>query len=367
MISMSHPLITQVVWKLDRGGTERMVFALATQLPRHGFRVRVVAAGGGGVMEDEFRAAHIPLTIGPAVDALHRLETVRFLRHELRAHWPSVWHTHLGGDVWGGLAARLEGVHPWVSTVHDVQHQPFLKGVMRGRALRAADHVVCISDTVRRHLASTYERTRDVSVIRLGVEHVENVRLTFVERRLQRFVVIGRLVPEKRVDLLIQALSAIQEPWQLDVVGDGPDRARLEEMVCTLRVRPRVHFAGSVADVRPFLASADVCLFASREEGQGMVVLEAAAAGVPVIANDLPVLHELFDEYSMTFVPQGADVRVWTETIQTVMYAPMEAKTRAQEAQAIVRKHFSIERMVREYVTLYHAMIDKQYAHSPCK
>ncbi len=354
---MSHPLITQVLWTLDRGGVERMVFELAKRLPEHGFRIRVVVAGGGGVMDDEFRAAHIPLALGPAVGQWQRGQTLRFLRRELRAHYPSVWHTHLGGDVWGGLAARLEGVHPWIATVHDVQHQSFLKGVMRGRALRAADQVVCVSDAVRRHLASTYERTRDVSVIRLGVESHENSRPTSVERRLQRFVVVGRLVPDKRVQVLIEALAAIREPWALCVVGDGVERGRLETLVHTLKLRPRVHFAGSVADVRPFLLEADACLFASREEGQGLAVLEAAAAGIPVITSDLPALRELFDEYSMMFVPNNADARLWTEAIQTTMYAPREAQVRAHEAQTIVRKRCSIERMVKEYVELYSKLI----------
>lgn len=337
-----------------------MVFALAKRLPRYGFRVRVVAAGGGGVMEDEFRAAEIPLAVGPAVGPSRRFETVRFLRRELRAHWPSAWHTHLGGDVWGGLAARLEGVHPWVSTVHDVQHHSFLKRVMRGRALRAADQVVCISEYVRQHLTRVYDRERDVRVIRLGVPHVEDLRPPFVERRLQRFVVVGRLVADKRVDVLIQALSMIQEPWHLEVVGDGPERGRLEEMVRTLHLRPRVHFAGSIADPQPFLLSADACLFASREEGQGMVILEAAAAGLPVLTSELPVLRELFDEHSMMFVPRDGQVDAWRNAIQEIMYAPREAHRRAEEARAIVYKECSMERMVSAYAALYH----QTYAHS---
>ncbi len=361
---MSLPLVTQVLWKLDRGGAERMVLELATRLPRYGFRVRVVAAGGGGVMEEDFRAAHVPLTIGPAIGPRGRLETLRFLKREVHAHWPNVWHTHLGGDVWGGMVARWEGIHPWISTVHDVQPQSLLKGVMRGRALRAADRVVCISEYVRRYLAGTHGRERDVDVIRLGVERVDSAHSVPLQRRLQRFLVVGRLVPGKRIHLLIQALSALREPWELDIVGDGPERGRLEELVRTLQLRPRVHFVGSVADVRPFLASADAFLFASEEEGQGLAVLEAVAAGLPVLATDLPVLRELFDEYSMTVVPRDAGVSTWTEAVQELMYAPAEAEARAREAQAIVRKHCSIERMVSAYAALYHEMIRTPYAHS---
>ncbi len=351
-----QPLITQVLWTLNRGGAERMVFELAKRLPAHGFRVRVVAAGGGGVMEKDFREAHIPLHILPAAPTHARRRTLQALRRELRGHWPNVLHTHLGGDIWAGMVAMQEGIHPWLATIHDVQRHPWFKHWLRGRALGRADEVVCISNFVQKHVAATYGRVKSTQVIRLGVD-IGRVRRPLPVQRLQRFVVIGRLVADKRVDMLIQALSAIQEAWHLDIVGTGPEHGRLLDMVDRLKLRPRVRFVGSVADVSPYLLEADVCLFASKEEGQGLVVLEAAAAGVPVVATDLLPIRELFDERSMWFVPPQSDVQSWVTQLQTIMYDPEEAQIRAERARMIVQERCSIERMVEEYVHLYHKLM----------
>lgn len=350
------PLITHVLWTLDRAGTERMVFELCKKLPAHGFRVRVVAAGGGGVMESEFHSAHIPLVIGPVVSSSKRHQTIAFLRQEFRTHRPSLLHTHLGGDLWGGLAARMEGVRAWISTVHDTQERSWFKRILRRRALRSVDHVVAISDDVEAHLASVYGRTKKRSVIRLGVE-IPNLPRPPVTRRLQNFLVIGRLIPDKRVDLMIRALALIQDPWQLVILGDGPERISLEKLVSDLHLLPRVHFAGSMIDVRPFLYAADVCLFASRAEGQGMVVLEAAAARVPVIATELPALRELFDDTSMTFVPLSMSHIAWARIIEEQTYLPLVLQAKAEEARAIVQAKCSLEGMVASYAKLYQSIL----------
>lgn len=360
---MSLPLVTHVLWRLDRGGTERMVFELAKRLPAHGFRVRVIAAGGGGVMEEEFRQEQIPLRIGPDVGSARRGETVRFLRAEARSHHPHIWHTHLGGDIWGGMVARHAHLHPWISTVHDVQVPSLAKRLLRTYALRSADHVVCISEFVRAHLQKTYKRALPTSIIRLGVD-VPFHSPKYVHHRWQRFVTIGRLVPEKRTDVIIHALALIEEPWHLDIVGDGPERGRLEALVQTLRLRARVRFVGSVSDVRPYLAEADACLFASREEGQGMVPLEAAAMGIPVVASDLPPLRELFNQDSMLFLPPSADSHAWHQVIAEAMYHPEANHERAVQAASIVREQCSIERMVKDYADLYHDLLTR-YAYSP--
>lgn len=354
---MAHPLVTQVLWKLDRAGAERMVFALAKRLPQYGFRVRVVAAGGGGVMVKDFQEAGIPLAIGPHVHSYQRRHTLAFLQRELRGHWPHVLHTHLGGDIWGGMAGLRLGVHPWIATVHDTQSHGWVKRWLRGQALRRADAVVCISEAVRTHLVKVYGRTERVEVIRLGVETDKARSFIHGERRLQRFIVVGRLIADKRVDLIITALAGIREPWHLVVAGDGPERWQLERMVDRLHVRARVQFIGSVPDVRAHLLQADVCLFASRTEGQGLAVLEAAALGIPVITSELPAVRELFTDDTMMFVPHTADARVWTSAIQSIMYDPRAAFDRASAARQIVEEYCSLERMGETYARLYRQLL----------
>ena len=357
---MKLPLVTHVLWNLGRAGAERMVFDVACLLPERGFRVRVIAAAGGGVMEQDFRDAGIPLVIGPEVDhAWQRGKTVRFLKREMKRERPAIWHTHLGADIWGGMAARQMGIHPWIITAHgSMQEERWPLSWLRRRAYQHADHLVSVSEDTQQRIAKQVSRSPQTSsVIRLGVD----TSLFAPRPRRERagawhIVSVGRLVESKNQLTLLRALLAVDADWRLTLVGDGPLRAELEAWCFRHRVNHRVVFAGSVADVRPLLADADLFCFASRHEGQGIAVLEAAASGVPVIASDLKVFHEAFDEESMTFV-SSEDVIGWTRAMEHAMRDPWQSLKKAQMAREIVVRSFSVERMVQEYAALYRSLL----------
>ncbi len=103
-----------------------------------------------------------------------------------------------------------------------------------------------------------------------------------------RLLSLGRLVPDKRVDLLIEVVSHLPADarWSLDVVGDGPERARLEKMAADRGLADRVTFHGRVDDVAGFYRACDLFLFPSRAESLGLVQLEAMAHARPVLAFD---------------------------------------------------------------------------------
>ncbi|MCS6987049.1 MAG: glycosyltransferase [Sphingomonadaceae bacterium] len=112
--------------------------------------------------------------------------------------------------------------------------------------------------------------------------------------RSGRVVAIGRLVPQKDMELAIRAFALAQatRPLTLDIAGDGPERPRLEELARGLPVR----FLGHLADTTPLLRQADALLLTSRFEGTPAVALEALGHGIPVIATDsAPFLRDLLD------------------------------------------------------------------------
>jgi glycosyltransferase involved in cell wall biosynthesis len=100
-----------------------------------------------------------------------------------------------------------------------------------------------------------------------------------------RLLSICRLVESKNLHFLIDALSSITHcSWRLDIVGDGPERSRLQELVNTRGLRERVHFRGHQRDPDRFYTQTDLHVFPSRLESLGLVVLEAMAHGVPTLA-----------------------------------------------------------------------------------
>jgi len=135
------------------------------------------------------------------------------------------------------------------------------------------------------------------------------------------FLCLGRLKRYKRVDSVIAAFSALQEPGTLTIVGDGEDRARLEEAARHVK---GVRFAGSVSEgeKRRRLQEATAMVVASEAEGFGLAILEAGATATPTVAADLPVYREVIeDRVSGVLVPRN-DVTALTEALRYVRDHP---------------------------------------------
>ena len=117
---------------------------------------------------------------------------------------------------------------------------------------------------------------------------------------------LGRLVHKKGFDVLVHAsahAAAQGVPFRLEIGGDGPERASLQALAGRLGIEDRVTFCGWIDDVAAFLADADLFVLPSRVEAFGIVVLEAMACGVPIVATRLSGPLETLDEDTALLVP----------------------------------------------------------------
>lgn len=357
------PLVIHVLWTLGRAGAERVVLELAKRLPSHGYETRVIAVGGGGPLETDFKAAGIPVAVAPPADRWHRFRTVRFLREQIRMHRPAIWHTHLGADVWGGWAAQSERFHPWIITAHnDDRDLGMMQRLLRRNAFRSSDRVVCVSDAVRAFVKNQF-RVLDarLSVIRNGID------IGIISRREHgglhdppRLLSVGRLSAQKNHKLLLSALALLKKKaWTLSIVGEGQEGHRLKDVSRALGIADRVTFVGSVADPSVLMSQSDVFCFPSRWEGQGLAMLEAAAAGVPIIASPLPVFRERFDDTAVLYAFSHSR-KAWAQAIDRMLTHYADAIARAEQARQVVLKQFSVERMAKEYAELYRGLISEE-------
>jgi glycosyltransferase involved in cell wall biosynthesis len=153
-----------------------------------------------------------------------------------------------------------------------------------------ADGVLCQHDRTAHEMAARFRVAPDriyplcnpVDIARLRAAAARPVRALGAGLR---FVVAGRLTRQKGVDRLLPLLGHGPSDTHLTVLGDGPERARLEAAARSLGIAERVRFTGFVAKPWPWLAGADACLVPSRWEGMPNVALEALACGTPVIAS----------------------------------------------------------------------------------
>lgn len=139
-----------------------------------------------------------------------------------------------------------------------------------------------------------------IVVIPNGVD-ADRYRLTGVERDPESIITVGRLSKRKGQDTILEAFREMHErnpDVELHVLGDGPARSELEEYAATLKITDAVTFHGYVEseDKIELMNRAGIFVFASRQEGFGLVLLEAMASGLPVIATKLPVYDDFFQQ-----------------------------------------------------------------------
>lgn len=250
------------------------------------------------VFQKEMRVA-APISI----EALRVLDRVEF----------DVIHSHdpFSIGLFGLNVARRHKV-PYVHTYHTL-YPEYVHYVWDTRLTRklaemlsrefcdACDSIIAPSTKVERYLRE-WGTTRPIDIIATGVDverysHVDDVRIQALRERLAMsgdekvLVFVGRLGREKNVELLLRALwHSHRDDLRLLVVGDGPNRKCLEELSCELGVSARVTFAGYLErdDCVAAYHLADAFAFGSTTETQGLVIGEAMAAGLPVIAVDDP-------------------------------------------------------------------------------
>jgi glycosyltransferase involved in cell wall biosynthesis len=356
---MKKPRILHVTHELSAGGAERVVTDLATHLAVHGFDVGVVAVLRGGLFEDELRGHGIPVTVLSREGILGSV-TLRRLRALFRREKPDIVHTHLFlADTWGRIAASLARVPAVVSTEHNVNVSYGAMHHMVNRALVGlTDRFVAVSDEVSRVMAGHGIPQEKIVTIRNGVD-LDRIRPR--PRRPfhdpPRIIVVARFFPQKNHELLFRALARVKEPWRLRLAGEGPLERHLRALAERLNIAPRIEWLGVRNDVPDLLAEADLCCFPSRWEGLGLAAVEAAAAGVPLIASDLAPLREVFTDADATFVPPE-DVAAWASSIAYALSHPDEILARADRTLAKTHATMGLHAMVARHAELYRSLLD---------
>lgn len=358
----SRPFVMHAAPTFGAGGAERLVYEIVSRLPAEGFDAKAVPITGGGELETLYREHGVPHTA-----AVRRsnfgLGTFLALRRIFRLQRPNIVHTHLFvGDTMGRLAAAAAGVPVIVSTEHNVNRSYGRMHRLTDRLLSAATpaHVAVSREVKRVMIATEHLRPAKIRTILNGIDlDLVVPRGARPFRDVPRLIAVGRMHPQKDHATLFKALALVKRPWRLRVVGTGPLEKRLRQLAERLSISSRVEWLGYRDDVPELLAESDVFCFPSRYEGLGLAAVEAAAAGVPIVASDLPPLREILDGNDVTYVPAG-DVPAWSHAIADVLADPTDAVLRANRAVPKVRAKASITLMVRQYAKLYRELLNKR-------
>ncbi|MGH0028190.1 MAG: glycosyltransferase family 4 protein [Myxococcota bacterium] len=223
------------------------------------------------------------------------------LADDLRTHGIGHLHCHFAHAPTGvGLyaARQIGGRFSFVGHANDLFRN---RSLLRRKLARAA-FVSCISQWHRDWYAGLVPSCAPrLHVVRCGVEPGEFAPGDAPADGPLRVLSVARLVPKKGIDLLVRALAESDLDWRLDVVGDGPERASLEALARELGVGDRVTLHGPLPNDRVAACMREADLFAlpcrvdagGDRDGIPVVLMEAMATGLPVVAGDLPTLRDL--------------------------------------------------------------------------
>jgi glycosyltransferase involved in cell wall biosynthesis len=173
--------------------------------------------------------------------------------------------------------------------------------------------------------------------------------------------IVGRLWPQKRLKDLIWAgdlLKASRDGWQAAIIGDGPQRWRLERFRDQVDIADRVHFLGERHDVTRLMPHFDVLWLGSEYEGQSNAILEAMAAGVPVIATDIPGNRDLVVDGETGYLLPVGDRFEFARRTHWLLEDSALRKRLGEAGKQRILQHFTVEQMVDRHAALYKELVN---------
>jgi sugar transferase (PEP-CTERM/EpsH1 system associated) len=375
--------IAQVVSHLRGGGKEQVVVSLANALVEDGLRPMIVCLEMSGLLEQQVRRADIPVEVLPKRAGNDPVVPFR-LAALLRRERVDIVHCHNWGTLLESIfAARWAGIRAIVHTQHGLDYQRAASRdglVQRGRtmmkrvAARWLSGIVAVSGEVKDMIHAEWRVPDDrIRVIHNGVP-LGSVALSDAERASRRralglapedFVIgsAGHMRPVKNFPMLLEALGLALPAApraRLVLMGDGPLRQEIEETVARLGLERSVLLLGRRADVPDLLLLCDAYALCSFSEGISISILEAMAAGLPVIATRVGGNSEIVVEGETGFlVPVAAD-RV-AAAIVALADNPVLCGRMGASGRARVISNFSLSRMSADYRDVYARVADRPF------
>jgi L-malate glycosyltransferase len=300
----------------------------------------------------------------------------RELIHQVKTVAPDLLVSHGYKEGVTGFVASLVCGVPWVSTFHGLTEN--YSGFARLKmTLYTSLYLMLCRCRAKRLIVVSHVLAKELGfdhLCKLEVVHnvadgaaAQNTDLRKTVLTHPSMVIVGRLVPVKRVDLTIRAFSTLFHNWkagetgvpQLYVIGDGPERHALEELASQLPVAEHIHFLGFRADAAELIADADLLLVSSDSEGIPTVILEALANCTPLVATNVGGIGEVLSvvpQYPAETVAPG-DVAAFSSAIAKMLQLPITEETK-QEVRHLFTEHFSAPVAARKLDLIYRNVIE---------
>ena len=351
---MADIRVLHIIPDLILGGGQMVVYHLAANQKKSGIEP-MVGFWVGGPLEDRLKESGVEVHRVTATPKALRFTSLIKL---IRSTRPHVLHAHLfAGGFYGRLAGLAARVPVMVRTFHSrsFAEKQWKRKWPEKILAPFTDGLVCVSSSVRDHLM---EKTKwpqhRLLVIHNGIE-IGAVKVAPPEfHRPPVLLSVGRVEPVKGFDVLLRALKKMKDhgsEFRFVLAGDGSQLPALKRLASDLNLNDCVLFKGYVNDVSGLLAEADLFVAPSYSEGFSMSLLEAMAAGLSVVATDLPTFREALGDFGR-LVPPGNETEL-AAVLTKALDHHEESMALGQMGRERVVSLFTLQHTIDGYNELY--------------
>lgn len=365
--------VLHVSWSLKTGGLEQVILNLVRSGLSCGILPQVA------VMEEEGNLLREIADLGVKTHFLHKKPGLDWrmapaLKKLCQEEGIQVLHAHnTGPGLYTALAARWLGC-PSLVTRHGKSFQTgWRMGILRRIVGRLAQATVCVGrdvlaqsnrvDLVPADRLFLVMNGVDVDAIAAAGEHREEMRRELGLGEDDFLVItVARLDPIKDLGVLLTAIREGAENFpglRLVVVGDGRERANLEQRAAQLGLSERVAFLGKRRDVPRLLSAADAYALSSLSEGISIAVLEAMAAGLPIVGTEVDGMYELIERNVTGFLAPISDPSALAQRLAGLAADPARAREMGRSGHQRARELFSIQAMCNSYRKVYEHLLGR--------
>lgn len=372
-----RPRVVQFINSFHLGGTEGQALLLTRGL-RDSFDLQLAALNLDGAHLNAAREIGILPEAFPLADSFVSPQTPRQvwrLARWLKSRRVDLIHAHdLYTSILAVPAARLAQCRVVLSRLDLLHWQSAAQKLALRAVSRAADHLIANAEAIARQIARQERLLSDrVTVIRNGID------LSRFDDRARRPpesslppVESGDLIvahvanmnhPVKAQELLIEIFSWLRARHpraRLWLVGDGPRRERLQRMARSLGLRREVVFLGRRGDVPAILRRAHIGVLASRAEGLSNAIIEAMAAGLPMVVTDAGGNAELVANEERGFVVPVDARLIFAARLEALLDSPGLRLEMGQNARRFVERDLGLDRLVESHARLYRRLIERR-------
>ena len=359
-VPLNRPLpIAIAIQSFHPGGTERQMIELVRRLDPRQWQVHVACFRSEGVWVERVRdsaASLVEFPISGFARSASLVQMRRFARWCRDEGIALVHTTDLYTNIFFLPGALLAGVPVRIGSRREIAAGKSVAQLAAQRASYVCAHrIVANAEAAATRLRREGVRADCISVIPNGLD-LSRFAVRMLPERLRRICVVANLRPEKGHDTLIEAAPAVLARFpdaHFELVGDGSERAALEQRVRSRGLEHAFTFAGHVENVAGRLADADVFAFPSDSEAFPNAVLEAMAAGLPVVASAVGGITEVVQHGHSGLLIPPRHPEALADTLCGLLTVPHEARRLAANGRALVERRYSFDRMVASAEEMY--------------